>query len=159
MELRPRARLLLFCTWQLCSAIAFTNQPTYQHSLGISSNVNPIANCQRLHSTATDENSNSIEQIPSEARPKVQRYYNDYHWTNPDSKKTHKINYRVEGKPTDPPILLIHGFGANVNHFRYNFPALTEAGYRVYAVDLLGFGGSDKPKDEDYAIELWVNLP
>jgi len=47
---------------------------------------------------------------------------------------------------------------ANINHFRKNFPLLTDAGYQVFAVDLLGFGGSDKPKDEDYSIELWVNL-
>jgi hypothetical protein len=68
------------------------------------------------------------------------------------------INYRREGNPNDPPILLIHGFGANVNHFRYNIPLLVQAGYQVYAVDVLGFGASDKPKDENYSISLWVDL-
>lgn len=48
--------------------------------------------------------------------PKVQRYYETYRWTNPDSpNRTYDINYRVEGKPTDPPILLIHGFGGKNN--------------------------------------------
>lgn len=51
------------------------------------------------------------------------------------------------GPDDAPPILLIHGFGASVGHFRKNFPALVGAGYRVYAIDLLGFGASDKPKD------------
>lgn len=51
------------------------------------------------------------------------------------------------GPEDGPPILLIHGFGASVGHFRRNFPVLVGAGYRVYAVDLLGFGSSDKPKD------------
>lgn len=93
---------------------------------------------------------------------KLQRYYESFQWTNPTSNQTHSINYRVEGRKeknnNPPPILLIHGFGANVNHFRYNFPALVDAGYCVYAIDLLGFGGSDKPKDEEYCIELWVDL-
>lgn len=88
----------------------------------------------------------------------VQRTYETFEWTNPTSNMNHSINYRVEGNKSDPPILLIHGFGANVNHFRFNFPVLANAGYCVYAVDLLGFGGSDKPKDEEYCIELWVDL-
>ena len=89
---------------------------------------------------------------------RVQRKHNTFQWTNPASQQTHSINYKVEGNKSDPPILLVHGFGANLNHFRYNFPALVNAGHCVYAVDLLGFGGSDKPKEEEYSIELWVDL-
>ncbi len=33
-----------------------------------------------------------------------------------------------------------------------------EEGYRVYAIDLLGFGASDKPSDVEYSIELWGEL-
>jgi len=100
----------------------------------------------------------SIEDTNVDQTPKVQRYYNTFKWTNTESSQTYDINYRVEGDSSKPPILLVHGFGANVNHFRYNFPLLVEAGYQVYAVDLLGFGGSDKPKDAEYSIELWINL-
>jgi pimeloyl-ACP methyl ester carboxylesterase len=57
----------------------------------------------------------------------------------------YNINYRVDGPIGGIPVLLVHGFGANVNHFRYQFPALCAAGYRVYAIDLIGFGASDKP--------------
>lgn len=56
-------------------------------------------------------------------------------------------------------ILLVHGFGANVNHFRYQIPALVAAGYDVYAIDLLGFGASEKPLDAantGFSIELFV---
>ncbi|CAM9881639.1 unnamed protein product, partial [Hapterophycus canaliculatus] len=35
-------------------------------------------------------------------------------------------------------MLLIHGFGASVGHYRKNFPVFVSEGYRVYAVDLLG---------------------
>ena len=64
----------------------------------------------------------------------------------------------MEGPVDGPPILLVHGFGANVNHFRYQFPALAEAGYRVYAVDLIGFGASDKPASDDGALEYSIEL-
>lgn len=59
----------------------------------------------------------------------------------------HKINYVDVGGESDslkPPLLLIHGFGASVYHWRYNIPFLSQK-YHVYAVDLLGFGLSDKP--------------
>jgi pimeloyl-ACP methyl ester carboxylesterase len=62
------------------------------------------------------------------------------------------INYVSAG--CGKPVLLVHGFGANLGHWRKNVPALVEAGYKVYAIDLLGFGDSDKPLI-DYSMELW----
>lgn len=51
-----------------------------------------------------------------------------------------KVNYvDVGGDDSKPPLLLIHGFGASIYHWRYNIPALSEK-YHVYALDLLGFG-------------------
>ncbi|HAX80655.1 MAG TPA: alpha/beta hydrolase [Cyanobacteria bacterium UBA11372] len=67
----------------------------------------------------------------------------------------HKILYTVKG--TGLPLVLIHGFGASIGHWRKNIPALAEGGYRVYALDLLGFGGSDKPP-LDYTLDLWAEL-
>lgn len=88
----------------------------------------------------------------------VQRNSLSYDWTSPTTSSTHSINYRVEGDPSSDPILLVHGFGVNSNHFRYNVPLLVESGYRVYAIDLLGFGASDKPIGEVYSIDLWTQL-
>ena len=62
-------------------------------------------------------------------------------------------------------VLLIHGFGANTNHWRFNQPVLAEQA-STYAIDLLGFGRSDQPrarlKDEPvtadavhYGFDLW----
>ncbi len=65
----------------------------------------------------------------------------------------HKIQYTVRGE--GKPLLLIHGFGASIGHWRKNIPVLAEAGYRVFAIDLLGFGGSDKAA-LDYTLELWA---
>jgi len=90
------------------------------------------------------------------AKGKIRRKYKTFCWTNEN--RVHNINYRVEGPTDGPPVLLIHGFGANISHFRHQFPALVKEGYRVYAVDLLGFGASEKPVDVDYTIDLFVKL-
>jgi pimeloyl-ACP methyl ester carboxylesterase len=71
-----------------------------------------------------------------------------------------KINYQTAGNLADrtlPAVVLIHGFGASVGHWRKNMPDLA-VDARVYAIDLLGFGGSDKPKpslDLPYSFETW----
>ena len=57
-------------------------------------------------------------------------------------------------RPRGAPILLVHGFGASTDHWRYNIPALAEH-HEVHAIDLLGFGRSSKPKDVAYGGSLW----
>lgn len=69
--------------------------------------------------------------------------------------QNHQIKYIVKG--TGLPLVLVHGFGASIGHWRKNIPALAEGGYRVFALDLLGFGGSDKAP-VDYSVELWQQL-
>ena len=73
----------------------------------------------------------------------------DWNW------RGYRIRYTVQGK--GQPLMLLHGFGASIGHWRQNIPVLAAAGYRVFAIDLLGFGGSDKPAI-DYSIELWQEL-
>ncbi|NJR68842.1 MAG: alpha/beta fold hydrolase [Synechococcales cyanobacterium CRU_2_2] len=55
------------------------------------------------------------------------------------------------------PLILVHGFGASIGHWKHNIPALAAAGYQVFAIDLLGFGASEKPVLE-YSLELWQEL-
>ncbi|WP_427160311.1 alpha/beta fold hydrolase [Aliinostoc sp. HNIBRCY26] len=69
--------------------------------------------------------------------------------------RNHKIQYTVMG--TGQPLVLVHGFGASIGHWRKNIPVLANAGYQVFAVDLLGFGGSDKAPI-DYSTEVWAEL-
>ncbi|MGF1494269.1 MAG: alpha/beta fold hydrolase, partial [Microcoleaceae cyanobacterium] len=66
------------------------------------------------------------------------------------------ICYQTEGK-TGPAVVLIHGFGASWGHWRKYIPTLASQ-CQVYALDLLGFGGSAKPLPSEtigYRFETW----
>ena len=50
------------------------------------------------------------------------------------------------GTPADRPlVLLLHGFGEFWWSWRHQLTALADAGYRAVAVDLRGYGDTDKP--------------
>lgn len=55
-----------------------------------------------------------------------------------------KIAYVDEGK--GPVILLIHGVPTSSWLYRNIIPGLAESGKRVIAIDMLGYGYSDKPE-------------
>jgi pimeloyl-ACP methyl ester carboxylesterase len=77
-------------------------------------------------------------------------------WTEHQWKwREYKIQYAIAG--TGTPLVLVHGFGASIGHWRKNIPVLAAAGYQVIAIDLLGFGKSDKPVI-DYSLELWQEM-
>jgi pimeloyl-ACP methyl ester carboxylesterase len=67
----------------------------------------------------------------------------------------HNITYQQAGD-TGAAVVLVHGFGASWGHWRKNLPVLGES-CRCYAIDLIGFGGSDKPTPGtvDYTFETW----
>jgi pimeloyl-ACP methyl ester carboxylesterase len=53
------------------------------------------------------------------------------------------------------PVLLLHGFPDSSHLWRHQVAALTDAGFRVIAPDLRGFGRSDKPQAvQDYALPI-----
>lgn len=62
----------------------------------------------------------------------------------------HRIH--VVDRGAGPPVVLLHGFGGWVWTFRDVVGPLAE-GRRVIALDLLGFGLSDKPADGDYSLQ------
>ncbi len=61
-----------------------------------------------------------------------------------------KINYYEQGR--GKPVILLHGFGASAYSWRFLAPALAQD-HRVFTIDLKGFGLSDKPPDDRYAID------
>lgn len=67
----------------------------------------------------------------------------------------HGINY-VKSGSSGPIVLLIHGFGASVYHWRYIIPELSKK-CRVYAIDCLGFGWSDKALVDYEGYGVWTD--
>lgn len=63
-----------------------------------------------------------------------------------------RIHYQEFGDASKPTILLIHGYTASLYVWKTVAPMLADAGMHVIAIDLLGFGYSDKPKWFDYSI-------
>eukprot|EP00268_Persea_americana_P034426 TRINITY_DN3403_c1_g1_i3.p1 TRINITY_DN3403_c1_g1~~TRINITY_DN3403_c1_g1_i3.p1 ORF type:complete len:427 (-),score=81.19 TRINITY_DN3403_c1_g1_i3:749-1915(-) len=71
----------------------------------------------------------------------------------------YRIRYQFAGN-SGPALLLVHGFGANSDHWRKNLPFLARS-HKVYSIDLIGYGYSDKPNPRDfgtnsfYTFETW----
>jgi pimeloyl-ACP methyl ester carboxylesterase len=63
------------------------------------------------------------------------------------------VHYQEFGQPGDPTLLLIHGYTASTFAWRTVAPMFADEGFHVIAVDLLGFGYSEKPRWFDYSIE------
>ncbi len=62
-----------------------------------------------------------------------------------------RLHYLDEGPTEGPVVLLLHGQPSWSYLYRFMIPQLAEAGFRVLAPDLIGFGRSDKPTQiEDY---------
>ncbi|KAF9617147.1 hypothetical protein IFM89_034298 [Coptis chinensis] len=66
------------------------------------------------------------------------------------------IQYTVLGDE-GPASLLVHGFGAFLEHYRDNVNPIADAGNRVWALTLLGFGKSEKPNIV-YTELMWAEL-
>ena len=73
-----------------------------------------------------------------------------------------KIHYSYQPQKSivngevNPPLVLIHGFGVSLKHWRNNVQSLAQH-YPIYMIDLLGFGNSQKAYTT-YGIDLWTDL-
>jgi pimeloyl-ACP methyl ester carboxylesterase len=84
-------------------------------------------------------------------RPSALGNQRDWIWQGWQTRYTY---LRADQRTSQPPIVFIHGFGASLGHWRQNLPYFAER-HSVYAIDLLGFGGSEKAAIP-YSIDLWV---
>jgi haloalkane dehalogenase len=69
-----------------------------------------------------------------------------------------RIHYVDEGPRENAPVLLMHGEPSWSYLYRKMIPIIVEAGLRVVAPDLVGFGRSDKPADrKNYTYQRHVD--
>lgn len=64
-----------------------------------------------------------------------------------------RVHYQEAGFASRPPVILIHGFTASTLVWSEVLMPIAEAGFRVIAPDLMGFGFSEKPPGGEYTIE------
>ena len=62
------------------------------------------------------------------------------------------VHYQEFGDATKPTLVMIHGYTASLYVWKTVAPMLADTGFHIVALDLLGFGYSDKPSWFDYAI-------
>lgn len=64
-----------------------------------------------------------------------------------------KIHYLDKGPKEGPVVLFVHGLGGSSEYWKQTLACTEMEKYRFLAIDMLGFGSSDKPKSFDYSIE------
>ncbi|WP_037523029.1 alpha/beta fold hydrolase [Sphingomonas sp. Mn802worker] len=63
-----------------------------------------------------------------------------------------RLRVAIEGN--GPLIVMVHGFPESWYSWRHQLPVLADAGFTAAAIDVRGYGGSEKPDDvSDYAME------
>ncbi|CAL5082536.1 unnamed protein product [Urochloa decumbens] len=70
--------------------------------------------------------------------------------------KGYLVQYTFVGNE-GPAVLLVHGFGAFLEHFRDNIENIADMGHQVWAITLVGFGKSEKP-NVNYSELFWSEL-
>ena len=63
-----------------------------------------------------------------------------------------RVHYQQAGDKHAPAMVLIHGFASSTLVWSNVFLKLAAAGYRVIALDMLGYGYSAKPRKGEYTI-------
>lgn len=70
-----------------------------------------------------------------------------------------RLHYHAQGESHRPVVIFLHGSGpgaSGYSNFKHNYAVLAEAGYRVIVPDLPGYGLSDKPEDQHYINDFFV---
>jgi pimeloyl-ACP methyl ester carboxylesterase len=69
-----------------------------------------------------------------------------------------RVHYQEAGNVNAPAMVLIHGFTSSTLVWSKVFLKLADAGYRVIAPDMLGYGYTAKPRNGEYTIEGQARL-
>ncbi|MCG8457405.1 MAG: alpha/beta fold hydrolase, partial [Holophagales bacterium] len=68
-----------------------------------------------------------------------------------------RLHYLTAGPEDGPPVILLHGWPTSAFLWRRVMPAIAET-RRVVALDLPGFGRSDKPLDASYSFRFYRRI-
>lgn len=69
-----------------------------------------------------------------------------------------RIHYQEFGETAGAPLILIHGYSASTFTWSFAAPYFAQKGFRVFVVDLIGFGLSEKPAWSDYTIDSQARM-
>lgn len=68
-----------------------------------------------------------------------------------------RLHYHEQGSGST--VIFIHGSGpgaSGYSNFKHNYPVLAKAGHRVLVPDLPGYGLSDKPAEQEYICDFFI---
>ncbi len=85
-----------------------------------------------------------VERLPNGKVPQPETFD---HFVTVDGVNYHYTEYPGSGQD----IFLLHGFASSTYTWEKVAPILQANGYHVWALDMKGFGWSDKPEDADYS--------
>jgi pimeloyl-ACP methyl ester carboxylesterase len=77
------------------------------------------------------------------------------HWAVVEGVKIHYVEENDDGK--QPTLLLVHGFGSSTQTWYKMWPLLAPK-YHLIAIDLPGFGLSDKSREPIYNLDFHANI-
>lgn len=69
-----------------------------------------------------------------------------------------RLHYQEFGDATGPTVILIHGYTASAYVWKTAAPLLATEGLRVIAIDMVGFGYSEKPRSFEYSIAAQARM-
>jgi pimeloyl-ACP methyl ester carboxylesterase len=97
--------------------------------------------------------STDLQTLEPEEQQKLKEGKLFWEWSSPYGPLA--IHYIEKGEGTKH-VLLLHGFRAHTYTWRHLIDPLAKAGYHVWAIDLIGYGLSDKPNNATYHIDFFV---
>ncbi|MGB9417319.1 MAG: alpha/beta hydrolase [Acidobacteriaceae bacterium] len=87
----------------------------------------------------------AVVQTMTRARLAFEGFHNEY-----ATIRGNRIHYYEGG--SGAPVLLVHGLGSRAEDWANLMSQLKQAGFHVYAIDLLGYGRSARPANATYSI-------
>lgn len=97
--------------------------------------------------------STDLQILEPEELEKIKQGKQFWEWASPYGPLA--MHYVEKGEGANH-ILLLHGFRSHTYTWKYLTDPLSKAGYHVWAIDLIGYGLSDKPDHAMYNVDFFV---